>query len=425
MSRVGGREVQVTRSTEPGAPRSIALVAEGTRGDLHPVLALGQRLAARGHRVRVCGPPDFAGEGAAHGLDYRPVGRDVREFLALEARALHGGALAVARAGQRHLQDSMEQHFRELPAALDGAQVVVAAGTQTVAASLAEAMGARYHYVAYYPALIPTGEAPPAFLPQQRLPRWANRLAWWVGERFLRHSVRGPLDAGRRALGLPPVTDLLGYVLGPTPLLAADPELAPPPSDTRFEVRPIGCLHGFDEAPLPGKLDAFLCRGEPPVYVGFGSMTDPEPEATTRLVLEAVERAGVRAVLSAGWAGLGRSALPETVMSVGGVCHASLFRRVAAVVHHGGAGTTTTAARAGAPQIVVPHLLDQFWWGQRVGSLGLGPPALPRRGLRAERLAEALVAVRDNELLAERAAELGERLRRALRERPDPAASIA
>jgi vancomycin aglycone glucosyltransferase len=415
----------VTRSTEPGAPRRIALVAEGTRGDLHPMLALGQRLAARGHGVRVCGPPDFAADGAAHGLDYRPVGREVREFLAIEARAVHGGALAVVRAGQRHFLASMEQHFRELPAALDGAEVVVAAGTQMAAASLAEAMGARYHYVAYYPALIPTGEAPPAFLPQQRLPRWANRLAWWAGERFVQHALGGPLDAGRRALGLAPVVDLLGHVLGPAPLLAAEPELAPPPSDTRFDVRPIGCLHRFEEAPLPEKLDAFLCQGEPPVYLGFGSMTDPAPEATTRLLLEAVERAGVRAVLSAGWARLGRSALPEGVMSVGSVCHAALFRRVAAVVHHGGAGTTTTAARAGAPQIVVPHLLDQFWWGHRVQSLGLGPPALPRRGLRAERLAEALLAVRHNEVLAERAAELGERLRAARLERADPSTAIA
>jgi vancomycin aglycone glucosyltransferase len=153
-------------------------------------------------------------------------------------------------------------------------------------------------------------------------------------------------------------------------------------------------------------------------------MTDPDPAATTRLVLDAVTRSGVRTVLSAGWAGLGDAPLPENVIVVGSLSHAAVFRRVAAVVHHGGAGTTTTAARAGAPQILVPHVLDQFHWAARVARLGLGPPALPRRGLSAQRLAEAIASVRDNEIVAERAAQLGLRLRAALRTRTHPADAL-
>jgi UDP:flavonoid glycosyltransferase YjiC (YdhE family) len=189
-------------------------------------------------------------------------------------------------------------------------------------------------------------------------------------------------------------------------------------------VRSVGCLHPFAEEPLPPKLEAFLEAGPPPVYLGFGSMTDPDPARTTRCLLQALERAGLRAVVSEGWAGLGGGALPEGVLAIGPVSHAALFRRVAAVVHHGGAGTTTTAARAGAPQILVPHVLDQFWWARRVAELGLGPPGIPRRRMNAERLCEALRSLADNDLLAERAAAFGERLRSALREREDPAALL-
>jgi len=412
------------RGQGESAPRHIALVADGTRGDLFPMLALARRVAARGHSVRVCGPPDFAQAAESMGVAYRSVGRGVREFLTDEARALHGGALAVAKAGQRHFTESVEENFRTLPAALADVDTVVAAGTQLVAASVAERLGARYHYVAYYPALFPCTEAPPAFLPYQRLPRWANRLAWWIGGHLMQRDIGAALDVGRRQLGLPPVRDIFDYVLGPRPLLATDPELAPVPESSRFAAHCIGCLHPFEAEPLPEKLEAFLAAGEPPVFLGFGSMTDPQPAATTRTVLEAVERAGVRALVSEGWAGLGATPLPEHVMRVGSVAHASLFRRVAAVVHHGGAGTTTTAARAGAPQILVPHLLDQFWWSQRVQTLGLGPPALPRRKLAAAPLAERLASLRDNELLVERAAELGSKLRTALRERPDPSLAI-
>lgn len=413
----------MTRANDRSPLQRIGLVADGTRGDLYPMLALARRLAQRGHAASVVGPPDFAEVADAMGVDYRAIGRNVREFLTVEASSLHGGALAVAKTGQRHVTDIIEEHFRELPAALEGVDTVVAAGTQMVAASIAELLGAQYHYVAYYPALFPCSESPPAFVPNQALPRWANRLAWWFGERMMRRGFGEALDRGRSNLGLPPVRDLFDYVFGPAPLLATDPELARPPQ-TRFDARPVGCLHPFEEAALPEKLEAFLSAGEAPVYVGFGSMTDPAPVATTRVVLQALERAGARAVLSAGWAGLGETALPEHVTCVGNVSHASLFRRVAVVVHHGGAGTTTTAARAGVPQILLPHLLDQFWWSRRIEQLGLGPPGLPRRKLAVAPLAERLASLRDNEMLSEHAAHFGSQLRQALRDRPDPALAV-
>jgi len=67
-----------------------------------------------------------------------------------------------------------------------------------------------------------------------------------------------------------------------------------------------------------------------------------------------------------------------------------LFPRVAAVVHHGGAGTTQAAAVAGVRQLLVPHLVDQFFWARRVHALGLGPRAIRRGRLSARRLAAAL-----------------------------------
>ena len=62
---------------------------------------------------------------------------------------------------------------------------------------------------------------------------------------------------------------------------------------------------------------------------------------------------------------------------VGEVNQQSLFRRVAAVVHHDGAGTTTTAALAGAPEVVVPQIVDQPHWARRVAELGIGANAGP------------------------------------------------
>ncbi|HVN39752.1 MAG TPA: nucleotide disphospho-sugar-binding domain-containing protein, partial [Myxococcota bacterium] len=326
-------------------------------------------------------------------------------------------------AARDYLASNVVTQFRELETAARGADWILAAGVQLSAASIAQAGGSRYRYVAYCPSVLRSRLQTPFVVPRAELRPWLNRLAWWFTLRLF-STLRGVVDRERARLGLAPERDLYALLRGEAPALAAEDLLARVAPDLEHQVRVVGCLHPFEEEPLPAKLEHFLASGEPPVYVGFGSMTDPDPAASTRLVLDAIAGAGVRAVLSAGWAGLGDAPLPESVTVVGSVPHAALFRRVAAVVHHGGAGTTTTAARAGAPQIVVPHVLDQFHWGRRIERLGLGPPAMPRRGLTAARLAQAIAAVRDNDVVAERAAELGRRLRDALRARPHPADAL-
>ena len=402
----------------------IALAADGTRGDIHPMLALAGLLARRGHDVLVCGPPDFEEDARSRGVEFRAVGTRVRAYLEERARLIHGGPLTTLGAGRRYVQEHLGLQMRELAAAIDRADWVFGAGSNFAASSIAELRGARYRMVAYCPSLLRSRHQTPFAVPRGELPTWANRAAWRIVGAYIRLSLGGALDRARAGLGLPPARDVYRLLVGERPALAAEPILAALPDEFEREVIRIGCLHPFEPRELPAKLEQFLAEGEAPVYVGFGSMPDPDPRATTRLVLEAVERAGVRAILSQGWAGLGGAALPEGVTLVGPACHASLFARVAAVVHHGGAGTTTTAARAGVPQILVPHLLDQFHWAQRVVRLGLGPPPLPRRRLHAEGLAQALRCVRDDEILAERAAGIGERLRADLAARPDPAERV-
>jgi vancomycin aglycone glucosyltransferase len=402
----------------------IALAADGTRGDIHPMLALARGLARRGHQTLLCAPPTFADDAARCGVDFHPVGRDVRAYLESRAEILHAGVLASLGEGKRYVREQVGVQMRELAQAVGQADWILAAGSQFAASSVAERIGARYRMVAYCPSLLRSADQTPFMVPRGELPRWANRAAWWGVEALVERGIGRAIDDARASIGLAPARDIYRLLFGERPALAAEAILAPLGRDREAEVLRIGCLHPFDAEPLPAKLEAFLDAGSPPVYVGFGSMPDPDPQAATRLLLRSLEMAGVRAVLSEGWAGLGASALPESVMPVGPVCHASLFPRMLAVVHHGGAGTTTTAARAGAPQILVPHVADQFHWAHRVERLGLGPPAIVRRGLGAERLATAIGALRDNELLAERAAEVGVRLRAELAARPDPAEQV-
>jgi len=389
----------------------IALVAEGSRGDVHPMFELAARLVRAGHRVRLCAPPDFAADAAERGISFVPVGGSLRDYLAAHASALIGATpRAVIEAG-RYLAACLDAQFACLPQATAGAERIVAASLSLAAASCAELHGIPYRFILYCPALIPSAEHPSVVVTHQSLPRLLNRISWSLSAPLLDAFLRRLVNRHRVRLGLRPVEDGWRYLMTERPILAADRALAPAPADAPVAVRQVPCLHSMHEAPLPAKLEGFLEEGPPPVYVGFGSMPDPDAAATTRLVLEAAAGVGARLLIGAGWAALGEGALPEGTLAISSVAHAALFRRVAAVVHHAGAGTTTTAARAGVPQIAVPHFGDQHYWGRRVERLGLGPPPIRRRSLTRERLAEALDAVLGNELLAERAAAFGERLR--------------
>jgi hypothetical protein len=160
----------------------------------------------------------------------------------------------------------------------------------------------------------------------------------------------------------------------------------------------------------PNQLTDFLERARPPVCIGFGSMTGRDPAGTTRLLVEAIRRCGERAVLLAGWAGITPAELPAAVLLLPSAPHGWLYQRMAAVVHHGGAGTTAAGLVAGVPNVIVPHMVDQPYWGRRVRALGVGPDPLPRHRLTAAALAEAIKEAVADAAMRRRAAALAARL---------------
>jgi UDP:flavonoid glycosyltransferase YjiC (YdhE family) len=387
----------------------IALTPDGSRGDVQPLLVLAKALALRQHQVVVCGPPDSREFVESAGVEFRSVGVSVRDFLSANAKAVTGSPIQLAGASVEYFQKILDLQFEMLPEATQDADLIVGAGVQLAAASVAEVHGVPYRYVAYCPAMFSSAEHAPFTFEWQTLPRWANRALWWTLRNVMDLPLRRSINRARGRLGLTRVPNAIDYFLTSNPLLATWRELAPMPEDSAHRAEQVGYLHPELGDPLPEKVVGFIESGPAPVYFGFGSMTDPNPRATTELHIETVAKSGGRALVSQGWAGLGEVPLPESVMVVPSMCHGRLFPRCAAVVHHGGAGTTSAAARAGVPQVIVPHLADQYYWAHRISRLGLGPPPVFRRRLEATQLATALECAAE-EIVVERARELGERL---------------
>ncbi|MFC9254130.1 glycosyltransferase [Amycolatopsis thailandensis] len=382
----------------------VLLSTTGSRGDVEPLVALAVRLRELGAEVRMAAPPESGERLAEFGVPLVPIGESARAKTNTKTPP-------SPKDGARFSADAIATQFEQVPAAAEGCDAVVATGMLAAAVavrSVAEKAGIPYFYAFHCPIFLPSPYyAPPPPLGEPPAPPGTDiRSLWARNSQSAFRRFGAALNGGRAAIGLPPVEDIFDYGYTGHPLLAADPTLAPlQPTD--LEAVQTGGWVLPDERPLSPELEEFLAAGEPPVYVGFGSLRAPEDVA--KVSVEAVRAQGRRMILSRGWADLTLIDDEADCFAVGEVNHQALFRRVAAVVHHGGVGTTTAAARAGAPQVVVPQIADQPYFAGRVAELGVGV-AHEGRTPSVDSLSAALVTALSPETRA-RAAEVAGSIR--------------
>jgi vancomycin aglycone glucosyltransferase len=271
-------------------------------------------------------------------------------------------------------QNVRDQFRATLDAARSCDLILVAGALQTAGRSVAEALKIPYVFAAYCPTALRAHDHPPprmrSRIRSQSLPRLANRWLWMLDERSWNRFFRETVNEQRAALGLPDIASVPRHMTTDLPWLAADPALGPAAATAGMQVTQTGAWLLSNRTALPDPVEKFLAAGEPPVYLGFGSMFSPAQ--TGQILLDAVRKLGRRAIVSQGWANLAPTDAGSDCICVGDLPHEMLFPRVAAVVHHGGAGTTVTSALSGIPQVVVPHHYDQFYWARRVHQLGIG-----------------------------------------------------
>jgi sterol 3beta-glucosyltransferase len=399
----------------------ITIISPGSRGDVQPYVALGKGLLKAGHSVRLLTSADFRSMVTNEGLEFWDLGGSIQSVAIDMGKLLEQGNFLKILSRMGAAAKSMAaQGLRSGLEACQGTNLIIGgvAGFFTGYA-LAEKLNRPFLPAFYYP-LTPTSEFPNALapLPPVRLPSPVNRLTHRLAQQMLWVNFRSADNQARReVLGLPPIASGSPFAAwekrNGTVLYGYSTQVIPRPADWP------DCIHvtGYwflEPDPVwqpPVELTRFLEAGSPPVYIGFGSMGSSKGEATTTLILKALEMNGQRGVLLSSNLRGRLDRLPSNVFVIDSIPFDWLFPRMAAVVHHGGAGTTSMALRAGVPAVVVPFMGDQPFWARRVHELGAGPSSIPRRRLTAERLAEGIhIAVSDRSM-AEAAARLGGHIR--------------
>ena len=395
----------------------VLILTIGSRGDVQPYVALGKGLKEAGHEVLVATASSFEAFVAKHDLGFFPMSNDLVDLLTNDI-----GRKALEET--RGIFSALKTHFKLIKmlkpigrrlmadcwnAAKGFDPDFIVYNSKVPGADIAEKLRVPCALAIPFPQLVVSSEIPTLGMPELGP---FNKASYRIVQLFM-GLYGGFLNNFRtKTLGLEKKSRFGGlhHMADGTPipvLHCFSEHVMPHPNDWPDCAFVTGYWFLDDRNEPSGELRAFLEDGDPPVYVGFGSMSGRKPEKVTKIVVESLVEAKVRGIIATGWGGLEAADLPDSILKVEQAPHEWLFPKVSAVVHHGGAGTTAAGLRAGRPTIICPFFGDQGFWGKRVFELGVGSKPIPQRKMSVRKLTAAIWEVTTDNSIKESAADLG------------------
>ena len=374
----------------------VLLPTIGSAGDVHPVVALGIALQARGHRATIITNPFFQDLIEAQRLQFLPLGtlEDARATIA-DPDLWHPrkGFEVVAR---RAILPAMAQTYRHIEQHAGGNTVVAASGLAFGARVAQERLGVPTASVHLQPSIIRSlvdgGMAGTVRISASQ-PLWFKRaffrlVDWLVIDRALRR----PLNEFRATLNLPPVDRVLHrWLHSPQLVIGFFPEwFAEPQADWPPHTHLVGFPLWDTGKPgqIPRDAEEFLQAGDRPIVFTPGS-AGATMHRYFRESVAAIRELGMRAMLVTNYPEQIPADLPPHARVFGYLPFSTVLPRSAMLVYHGGIGTLAQTVKAGIPHLVVPNGHDQFDNGFRIERLGLGR-SIPQTGYRAKAVVRAI-----------------------------------
>ena len=356
---------------------------------MHPFLALGRGLKARGHEVTLVGPPDWAADTAAAEIRFVSTGEPSREdFIRDHPDVLSmkwGGLVSLHTLVNRAIAPGFDHTLQALLAEAPAHDVIVAHHFTFPAPVVAELTRLPWATVSLAPGVVPSAHSLPGanFGRAGRgfLGRCANQFIWSAGKMISRVMVDPVVNRLRAKHGLSPVRDAIFEAHSPTLNLQLYSEhFAPRPPDWSAEKKVAGfCYFDPPGATLSPEIEAFLRRGEKPVLFTLGSVAVQRPGAFFQSAVEALQTLGLRGILLIGPEKNRPANLPDTILAAPYAPYGLLMPRVLAVAHQCGIGTLSHTLRAGLPSVACPFAFDQPNNARRLEELGVAEVLLPHQ----------------------------------------------
>ncbi len=374
----------------------IAIVINGTRGDVQPMLALASGLIRNGHEIVFCAPPENEELIKRYNCSFIAFGPNYKELFKKNAQ-MKGGATKAPTPNE--MKKETENQINLLPELLKGVNLVLGVGFVLGVHTVADILHVPYRFVVFYPILLGTSKTDPFF----------NRLLFGFGKSMTNMVMKSFINKKRAGVGLKPIKDVWTNWMGDHVIVACDKELNKASEGVSFNFTQTGFMLLPSKNKLPESVEKFLNSGKPPVFIGFGSNPVSRPEKYCQIFNEVSKATNQRLIVSKGWADLPENNTPD-ILYVDEMPFELLFLRLAAIVYHGGTGTMAFAARAGIPQVAFPFMADQFENRKLIVKLGLGPNACDFKKISSSALISAINECVTNEKYTKNALEISQKL---------------
>lgn len=371
--------------------RRVVLTTVGSFGDLHPFIAVGLALKARGLEPVVAASEQYRSKVESEGLAFHSVrptpdqiladtGLDNSEILTRAAKGVTGFVIKTM------VTPYIQETYDDLHEVMLDAELVVASSFSIVARLAIAKLKLTSVSLLLFPCAFASPMEPPYLMEAPYLstarrifgPR-AAKVILDQGMAVLRWQTRG-VSRFRRQLGLPPVrTDevLNEPLCADWVAVAYSPCLGPLPPDIPTTCEIVGFSFYDSETGGPVSLSKpladFLDAGPPPLVFTLGSFLVHAGDRFYERAVEVARRLRMRAVLL-----VGPEAEPalrrlsaQDIFVAGYAPHSLIFPHAAAIIHHGGIGTVGQALRSGRPQLVCPLMGDQGDNAERLVRLGV------------------------------------------------------
>jgi rhamnosyltransferase subunit B len=398
--------------------KRILLTTTGSLGDLHPYLAIGLGLKARGNTVTIATSRVYRAKVLQTGLEFAPMGP---HFDTSSSELMH--EVLDARKGperliRRYLYPAVPTAYAEVIDALRTTDVVVTHPITFAAQIAAEKSGLPWISTVTAPISIFSRYDPPLMAPMPFLAKLrslgpgVNGLIIQLARAKTKQWMK-PIAEFRASLGLPTNKDpLFEGQHAPLGVLALFSRvMAEPQPDWPPQARVIG-FPFYDQAEhgqgLDGELERFLDAGPPPVVFTLGSAAVFDAGTFYEESLAAVKQLGCRAVLLVG-ANTIKGPLPAGTAVFAYAPYSKILPRAAGVVHQGGIGTCGQALASGRPMLVMPYAFDQPDNAARLKRLGVAR-VIGRKDYTARRASAELDRLLTDRGYSERAAAAARRV---------------
>ncbi len=385
----------------------VLLPTMGSAGDVHPFIALGAALKARGHRATILTNPIFQSLIEAQGIGFLAVGSAAQANAAIanpELWHLRKGFKVIAQV----IVPAIADIYRLIEKHADS-RTVVAFSSLAIGARVAqEKLGVPSASVHLQPSVIRTF-ADQGMMGNVRLsasrPKWFKQGLFRVIDAvILDRRLKAPLNDLRARLGLAPVDRVMHrWIHSPDLVIAFFPEwFAAPQPDWPTHTHTVGFpLWDADGEAAPlAAAEEFLSSGAAPIVFTPGS-AGSTMQRFFRESVKAARQLGLRAMLVTNYPEQVPPMLPASIKVFRYLPFSQVLPRAALLVYHGGVGTLAQGIKARVPHLVVPHGYDQFDSGWRIEQMGLGR-SIPQGRYRAARVARAIESILADDTSAQR-----------------------